>query len=76
MRNQQAITNIEFNAYFCPRDDCGSIIINTVNNAESSVYCAFYDLDLKDLISTIAKKSRTEKRESFWSSEGQNTGEN
>ena len=50
--------NININVYFCPEDDCEKIIINTINNAQNTVYCAFYDLDLKDLITTLAKKSQ------------------
>ncbi len=50
--------NINLNAYFCPRDNCAAIIKNLVDNAESSVHCALYDLDLKELITAIAKKSK------------------
>jgi phosphatidylserine/phosphatidylglycerophosphate/cardiolipin synthase-like enzyme len=49
--------NVEINAYFCPQYDCGEIINDMVNNAQTSVHCAFYDLDFGDLISTISKKS-------------------
>jgi phosphatidylserine/phosphatidylglycerophosphate/cardiolipin synthase-like enzyme len=50
---------IKTQVYFCPKDNCGKIITNIIGNVESSVHCAFYDLDLKDLITTIAKKSST-----------------
>lgn len=50
-------SNIKTEVYFCPTDDCGKIIKSFVNSAEKSVHCAFYDLDLKDLITAIAKKS-------------------
>tara|TARA_Y100000294_G_scaffold175224_1_gene194818 strand:+ start:3780 stop:4760 length:981 start_codon:yes stop_codon:yes gene_type:complete len=50
--------NIETKVYFCPRDNCQDIIKNTINNAKTSAHCAFFDLDLKDLINTIAKKSK------------------
>lgn len=49
--------SIEIEVHFCPRDDCQNIIEGTINNAESSVHCAFFDLDLKDLIKTIVRKS-------------------
>lgn len=49
--------NIKINAYFCPKHDCEAAIIESINNAEKSVHCAFYDLNLNDLISAIAKKS-------------------
>ena len=45
--------------YFCPKQDCNSAMINAVNNGQESVHCAFYDLDLKDLIDAIAKKSNS-----------------
>ena len=51
--------NVKINAYFCPQNNCESAMINEVNNAQKSVYCALYDLDLKDLISAIAKKSNS-----------------
>ncbi|MBU90049.1 hypothetical protein CMO94_00790 [Candidatus Woesearchaeota archaeon] len=50
---------IKTQVYFCPKDNCGKIATNIIDNAESSVHCAFYDLDLKDLITAIAKKSST-----------------
>jgi len=50
-------TNVKTEVYFCPTDNCGGVIKNSINNAENSVHCAFFDLDLKDLITTIAKKS-------------------
>ena len=48
---------IKINVYFCPRDDCSKIIRDVIDNAETSVHCAFFDLDLEDLIKAIAKKS-------------------
>jgi len=49
--------NIRIEAYFCPKDDCSSIIKNNIDNAKKLVHCAFFDLDLKDLINSIGKKS-------------------
>jgi len=50
--------NIVVVAHFCPRDNCQNILENTINAAQNSVHCAFFDLDLKDLITIIAKKSK------------------
>jgi len=50
--------NIKTQVYFCPEDNCGKIAANVIDSAESSVHCAFYDLDLKDLIKAIGRKSR------------------
>ncbi len=49
--------NIKTGVYFCPKDDCGKVLETYVNYAKISVHCAFFDLDLKDLITTLAKKS-------------------
>lgn len=49
--------NIKTQVYFCPQDDCSSIIKNNIIDAKNSVHCAFYDLDLKDLIKEIGQKS-------------------
>ena len=51
--------DIKLSAYFCPQHDCESAIIGSINNAEKSVHCAFYDIDLKDLIDAIEKKSNS-----------------
>ena len=44
-------------AYFCPRENCTLIIKNAINNARSSVHCAFFELNSNEIIRTIAKKS-------------------
>jgi len=51
-------SNVNIKTYFCPKDDCSKIIKTTIDGAQNSVYCAFYDIDLKDLITTLAKKSQ------------------
>ena len=57
--NQQDFyeNNIITEVYFCPQDDCSSIIKNNVDSAHISVHCAFWDLDLMDLIKSIGEKS-------------------
>ncbi len=50
-------SNLKSEIYFCPKDNCGKIITNIINNAEKSVHCAFYDLDLKDVIKALGEKS-------------------
>lgn len=57
--NQYPYENIKTQVYFCPRDDCSKIIKDVVNNTEKSAHCAFFDLDLEDLITMIAKKSHS-----------------
>ena len=36
--------------YFCPTDNCDMVLKTYIDYAKSSVHCAFFDLDLKDLI--------------------------
>ena len=50
---------IKTQVYFCPTTNCGKVITDVIDNAKNSVHCAFYDLDLKDLIKAIGKKSYT-----------------
>ena len=50
---------IKTKVYFCPSTNCGKVITDVIDNAESSVHCAFYDLDLRDLIKAIGEKSYT-----------------
>ena len=45
--------------YFCPKDNCGKVYENKIKSANFSVHCAFYDIDLKNIITALAKKSKT-----------------
>lgn len=45
--------------YFCPRNDCGKVLESSVNSANSSVHCAVYDINLKNVIGSLSEKSRT-----------------
>ena len=45
--------------YFCPKEDCSKVFTAYINSANYSVHCAFYDIDLKNIISSLAKKSKT-----------------
>lgn len=49
--------NVGLKIYFCPKQDCNSAMMNAVNNVQESVHCAFYDLELEDLIKALSKKS-------------------
>jgi phosphatidylserine/phosphatidylglycerophosphate/cardiolipin synthase-like enzyme len=44
-------------AYFCPNDPCAKELESFLNRAKKSIHCAFYDLDLKNVISTLGNKS-------------------
>ncbi|MEK6952975.1 MAG: phospholipase D-like domain-containing protein [Nanoarchaeota archaeon] len=45
----------EINIYFCPRDDCEGKLVEIINKS-SKVDCAFFDLDLKRLITSLKGK--------------------
>ena len=49
--------NIKTEVYFCPEDNCERVLETYINYAKDSVHCAFFDLDLEDLITALAKKS-------------------
>lgn len=51
-------TNDEPRIYFCPRNDCGEVYSDIINSADYSVHCAFYDIDLYNIIGALANKSR------------------
>ncbi|HLG24207.1 MAG TPA: phospholipase D-like domain-containing protein [Candidatus Nanoarchaeia archaeon] len=42
--------------YFCPKDDCSAVLADKINSANNSVYCAFYDLDLKNVVEALETK--------------------
>lgn len=42
---------------FCPDDDCEANIVALLEQSQNSIHCAFYDLELNKIISTLTKKS-------------------
>ena len=51
--------NREPKVYFCPKNDCGKVYSSYIKSANHSVHCAFYDIDLDNVIRALANKSRT-----------------
>jgi len=49
----------DIEVYFCPQDDCEGVLIDVINSSTKSVHCALFDIDLKDLIKVIGKKSHS-----------------
>ena len=45
-------------AYFCPREDCSKAFEDNIELANYSVHCALYDIDLKNVINALSKKSK------------------
>ena len=50
-------SNLEPIVLFCPEDGCGKNLEFLLDSSKSSIHCAFFDLDLENVISTLAKKS-------------------
>lgn len=44
--------------YFCPADNCGQALFNMIASSKESVHCAFYSLNLEEIISLLDQKSR------------------
>ena len=42
--------------YFCPQDDCAQHIINLIDDATTSIHCAFYGLELENIINKLKNK--------------------
>jgi phosphatidylserine/phosphatidylglycerophosphate/cardiolipin synthase-like enzyme len=57
IRDIPSETMEDMSVYFCPQDDCEQVLIDVIDSATKSVHCALFDLDLKDLINVIGKKS-------------------
>ena len=49
---------VSYEAHFCPDEDCGQIMINFFNDSEN-ISCAFYDIDLEDVINFLKEKNAT-----------------
>jgi phosphatidylserine/phosphatidylglycerophosphate/cardiolipin synthase-like enzyme len=50
--------NNKMEVFFCPRDNCGQHLAQFISNAQVSVHCALYDLDLDNIVSALAAKSQ------------------
>jgi phosphatidylserine/phosphatidylglycerophosphate/cardiolipin synthase-like enzyme len=42
--------------HFCPQENCETILANTLNEAEHTINCAFYDFNLKEPIKLLKEK--------------------
>ncbi|MEA2036910.1 MAG: phospholipase D-like domain-containing protein [Nanoarchaeota archaeon] len=49
----------EIEVYFCPNDNCEDVLVNVVNSSSEKLHCAFFDIDLRNLIKVIGKKSHS-----------------
>ncbi len=51
--------NKPIEVYFCPTDNCNKILADFIDSAENSLHCALFDIDLKEVINALAKKSHS-----------------
>lgn len=45
--------------FFCPREDCTGELVRFLNQSSESIYCAIYEVNIKDVISILQEKERT-----------------
>ena len=43
---------------FCPRDNCTKALVSVINLSQEYVHCAFFDLDLNEVIKIAGEKSK------------------
>lgn len=56
---ENILLNNSLQIFFCPRDNCSLALEQFINSAESSIHCAFFDLDLANIKSVLWEKSKT-----------------
>lgn len=49
----------DINVYFCPKDNCSKALEEVIDSAKHSVKCAFFDLDLKNIIQSLEDKKKS-----------------
>jgi phosphatidylserine/phosphatidylglycerophosphate/cardiolipin synthase-like enzyme len=49
--------NLEPIVLFCPKDDCKNVYVELINSANNSIYCAFYDFRLEEIVNALANST-------------------
>ena len=44
--------------YFCPQDNCESVLNKYINSSKQSIHCALYDLNLDSILKLLSEKSQ------------------
>ncbi len=44
--------------YFCPEDACEDQLLQKINKSAETIHCAFYDLDLSEVIAALEEKEK------------------
>ena len=55
--NLREYPSMEFNVFFCPRDDCRGAVLEYFDLANDELFCAFYDLNLMDFSEKLLEVS-------------------
>ncbi len=50
--------NGTISVFFCPKDDCEKQLIHRIQDANISIHCAFYDINLKSVIQLLEQKQK------------------
>ena len=62
IKNKQETILKEFSSspeiYFCPKDGCDEKLADFINSANRFIHCAFFDLDLENIIQALKEKSK------------------
>ncbi|MEA3515371.1 MAG: phospholipase D-like domain-containing protein [Nanoarchaeota archaeon] len=56
-RNKVYSNNQRPTIYFCPQDNCSYHLASFIAEANNSVHCAFFDIKLREVLSSLADKS-------------------
>jgi len=49
-------TSKSMEVYFCPEDECREHLVEFLQGAKNYIHCAFYDVDLPEVINTLKEK--------------------
>jgi phosphatidylserine/phosphatidylglycerophosphate/cardiolipin synthase-like enzyme len=50
-------TGFAIESHFCPKEDCSKVMEMLIRNATASINCAFYDINLENLIDALSDQS-------------------
>ena len=48
----------DIEVYFCPQEDCESVLINFIDTAEETLHCALFDIGLESLQKKLLEKEK------------------
>jgi phosphatidylserine/phosphatidylglycerophosphate/cardiolipin synthase-like enzyme len=57
--NDELYDKPEFNVYFCQFENCENVFYDFINSAEKELKCAFFELNIDNLINLLDQKSKS-----------------